>query len=233
MHASRLLKSLVELQRPEWKFSVGRTLGRVVLVLPLTAILLAGTPVHATVIDKPDVVIGANSYRAFQDTTTGNVWLDLDNFFSKGYTYNGIVALLSGSDFHLATLPEMAALQASIPAVPGNFAAEVLIVGGNYPGSLYADGARSLMFGAYDDGDSAMVSTFWRYDITAGPWSHTTDSISSDLPLSNLSADFGAWVIGPTQAIPEPETYALLLTGLGLLGFVARPRKNQKVASAA
>ena len=118
MHASRLLKSLVELQRPEWKFSVGRTLGRVVLVLPLTAILLAGTPVHAAVIDKPDVVIGTNSYRAFQDTTTENVWLDLDNFFSKGYNYNDIVALLSGSDFHLATLPEMAALQASIPAVP-------------------------------------------------------------------------------------------------------------------
>ena len=26
-------------------------------------------------------------------------------------------------------------------------------------------------------------------------------------------------------AIPEPETYAMLLAGLGLLGFIARRRK--------
>ena len=29
------------------------------------------------------------------------------------------------------------------------------------------------------------------------------------------------------QAIPEPETYAMLLAGLGLLGFVARRRKQR------
>jgi len=28
-------------------------------------------------------------------------------------------------------------------------------------------------------------------------------------------------------AIPEPETYAILLAGLGLLGFVARRRKQK------
>ncbi len=32
-------------------------------------------------------------------------------------------------------------------------------------------------------------------------------------------------------AIPEPETYAMMLAGLGLLGFVARRRK-QKQATA-
>ena len=31
-----------------------------------------------------------------------------------------------------------------------------------------------------------------------------------------------------TPAIPEPETYAMMLAGLGLLAFVARRRKNQK-----
>jgi hypothetical protein len=33
-----------------------------------------------------------------------------------------------------------------------------------------------------------------------------------------------------TDAIPEPETYALLLAGLGLLGFVARRREQKEAA---
>jgi len=35
-----------------------------------------------------------------------------------------------------------------------------------------------------------------------------------------------------TAAIPEPETYAMLLAGLGLLGFVARRRKLKEAAAA-
>jgi hypothetical protein len=33
-----------------------------------------------------------------------------------------------------------------------------------------------------------------------------------------------------TAAIPEPETYAMLLAGLGLLGFAARRRKQKEAA---
>jgi len=31
-----------------------------------------------------------------------------------------------------------------------------------------------------------------------------------------------------TAPVPEPETYAMMLIGLGLIGFVARPYKNQQ-----
>ena len=34
------------------------------------------------------------------------------------------------------------------------------------------------------------------------------------------------------NAVPEPETYALLLTELGLLGFMARRRKLKEAAAA-
>jgi hypothetical protein len=33
--------------------------------------------------------------------------------------------------------------------------------------------------------------------------------------------------VGSVNAVPEPETYAMLLTGLGLLGFMARRRKQK------
>ena len=41
---------------------------------------------------------------------------------------------------------------------------------------------------------------------------------------------FYAWAVRPgdVMAVPEPETYALMLAGLSLLGFTARRRKNQQ-----
>jgi len=48
---------------------------------------------------------------------------------------------------------------------------------------------------------------------------------------NNLFSDV-SWSASLVSAIPEPETYAMLLTGLGLMGFVARRRRNNLQATA-
>lgn len=52
-------------------------------------------------------------------------------------------------------------------------------------------------------------------------WEHT--SLVTPATYFNATLDFGQ---APIAAVPEPEAYAMLLAGLGLMGFVARRRKN-------
>jgi len=41
-----------------------------------------------------------------------------------------------------------------------------------------------------------------------------------------LYSQIQAFINTPVTAVPEPETYAMMLAGLGLMGFAARRRKN-------
>ncbi len=52
--------------------------------------------------------------------------------------------------------------------------------------------------------------------------------------LSNVDSYLGAkrGVVEITTAVPEPETYALMLAGLGVIGGIARRRRAKKAAAA-
>ncbi len=46
--------------------------------------------------------------------------------------------------------------------------------------------------------------------------------------VSDTSASFGgAVMLAPTAPVPEPETYGMMVAGLGVLGILARRRKQQ------
>lgn len=51
-----------------------------------------------------------------------------------------------------------------------------------------------------------------------------TNGFSTDTTNGGLDRDIVARITGPVAPVPEPETYAMFLAGLGLLGAVARRR---------
>ena len=45
-------------------------------------------------------------------------------------------------------------------------------------------------------------------------------------PAGQFGGGYGGFVASVTAPVPEPETYAMMLAGLGALGFLARRRRN-------
>ena len=71
--------------------------------------------------------------------------------------------------------------------------------------------------------DASMANAGWvlerAYDINDNGW------IVGDARIGQ-SGENHAFLLAP---IPEPETYALMLAGLVLVGFIARPAGRQKI----
>ena len=167
------------------------------------------------------------SQGAFIDTTTGLTWLDLDNFWTTG-SYNTVKASLVGTGFHIATLSELLALEASMT---GSFAANAMIIGANYSGKP-GNGSRDLMWGVYDDGD-ADSNAGYGYKYAASGWNNYSNQIDQNSSLigANLVAkDLGAWVVSDgVRATSVPEPASMLLLGAAMMGmFGARLKRNRK-----
>ena len=85
----------------------------------------------------------------------------------------------------------------------------------------------------YKDGSTASLAQIAGSLIAGDPDTHVRVS-SNSLGATELSAVWYssnpftsitiAWNNGPTPAVPEPETWAMLLAGLGVIGSVARRR---------
>ena len=102
------------------------------------------------------------------------------------------------------------------------------IVGGKY--SLWSAGGNGVVGG----GDDSKLSADFLFNGLSG---NTTNAVvlSTGKYFYSVTGSatglFGGFytltsTIVPIQAVPEPETYAMLLAGLGAVGFLARRRKN-------
>lgn len=95
--------------------------------------------------------------------------------------------------------------------------------------------AYSASGGEVFGGEATDQERFWKWSNIAGSALYTFNfsAAGSSMSLDQLQLATIALpqVIeiptGPVSAVPEPETYAMMIAGLGLMGLVARRRSNK------
>jgi hypothetical protein len=92
----------------------------------------------------------------------------------------------------------------------------------------FAKNGGTLLNGLWDPGTS--IGKLSTNVVTAGAGAGTYDLILgyNDSAGSATLGDWDDFVVGVkfTPAVPEPETYALTLAGLGVMGFLSRRRRR-------
>jgi hypothetical protein len=89
--------------------------------------------------------------------------------------------------------------------------------------ALYGTGDKLVSTGTMAQSGSIDVWTLSSTNLTAGNY---YIKVSGNM-VSDAAASFGGAVM-MAAPVPEPETYGMMLGGLGLLGFLARRRKAKQ-----
>jgi hypothetical protein len=208
-------------------------------VCAIAALLLLPTAARAASISVSDMT-----------GTTEISWSGFDFFNVNGISYSqsagsvlvpdaiggaGFPALVSFAGVWASGMPGFTYLHTVIQFQDsGGSLSDILQVDyGNYgPGTAILSG----VFSSVMDGVSP-----WSADYLASNGLTPTTGLVTQGPGLELvpgylptASDLMSFVVnsGTAAPIPEPETYALLLAGLGLLGFHARRRKQKQAAAA-
>lgn len=91
------------------------------------------------------------------------------------------------------------------------------------------DSTGTLM--AADDDSGAGLGSFLSTALNAGTY-YVAVSGWSDMDFCDGTCGSGGWKydLGITAAVPEPETYAMFLAGLGMIGAITRRRARKNAA---
>ena len=97
------------------------------------------------------------------------------------------------------------------------------------------EGMVQLWEGTYGDLVPDTLKLSYSFDGTTGSTAHTVSGLTGGFSYyyevsGTAGGSSGGIYILTSTLIPEPESYAMLLAGLGLMGFVARRRKQNAAA---
>jgi hypothetical protein len=183
------------------------------------------------------------SFAAARVTSGGNP----DAYRRLSHTYGGFGDITTGHLLESAVYDPAA--QGALAEVDVAF--DLLLLSGGSSGTV-AYGALLEQAGSFYQAGFELSTATWTshslegltaasFGKVSGPGAATPDFSAGGAPItfgyyasngtglasqtSTLSG-IDNWEVTVTAAIPEPETYALLLAGLGLLGFAARRRSG-------
>ena len=100
---------------------------------------------------------------------------------------------------------------------------DVFLTVNNGSVSFYLDGSAQATVATNIMADSLDLMTFFLDNVVAGGQGEYSSGSVAQIKLYN--AALGATEIPPVPGVPEPQTYALMLAGVGLLLVVARRRR--------
>lgn len=152
-------------------------------------------------------------------------------------TFSGTIGLNAvaggGFNYSYAHVLTLAPGQSAVFAVNS----ESSNVGGfNGPTGSTQNGVEMYLNGSFD-GDAPVLLSVFDKDVHSGVFQTNPYGVSLDNYVLQGGDPFGrdtgdAFEVAQADghfifAVPEPETYAMLLAGLGLIGFMANRRKQQ------
>lgn len=161
-----------------------------------------------------------------KDTDLNIVWLaDANNSQTSGYNTDGLMSWTAANnwvnqlnagghnDWHLPTTSELSHL----------FSAELDGISG---GDIYAthNNANFALFSNIQSRNFSNYALYWTSTPTGDVDTHSLFGFYGGHDFTG-NKDTGHYAIA-VSSVPEPETYAMLLAGLGLVGFIARRRKQ-------
>ncbi len=190
--------------------------------IPIILLSTVSALANAAVIDSASV----GGYTTFQDTNTGRVWLDLNNFFddeaNNGTSGYGMIGAAQQAGFTFATRSDVAQLLGNLPLGNNEWSSYAAVMG---------YGPRGIIWGTYDDGDDNPYGYAWAYS-TETSWSFADNVADANTILNQGipgAVDMGIWAY-QTGAVPVPEPAILSILGLGLasLAFSRRSAKDNR-----